>query len=465
VHVSLHLNTNIFSGVFIVLAVLIILIISGCGGGGGGGGGNPVPLSGVWIWISGEKNVDQPGNYGTMNVAATTNVPGGRRGSVSITTQSGNLWLFGGDGQFAFRNDLWKFDGDNWTWVSGATTGNQPGSYGTKGIADVSNGPGARAYAIGWIDTGGNLWFFGGHGRDSTNSTGLLNDLWKFDGNNWTWVSGANTINQLGSYGTKGIADSANVPSARENAVSWADLSGNLWLFGGRGIDSAGTTGFLNDLWKFDGNNWTWVSGANTISQPGTYGTKGVADAANVPSARINAVSWVDSGINFYLFGGLSFAPGAGGHLNDLWKFDGSNWAWISGSNTANQLGNYGTKGATDSANVPGSRDGAISWIDQSDIVWLFGGDGRDSAGSSGFLNDLWKFDGNNWTWVSGANTISQIGNYGTKGVAAADNVPGSRVKSSSWIAGDGKLCLFGGFGYGASSLLGSLNDIWCYQQ
>jgi hypothetical protein len=27
---------------------------------------------------------------------------------------------------------------------------------------------------------------------------------------------------------------------------------GNLWHFGGEGIDGYGTTGQLNDLWKFD---------------------------------------------------------------------------------------------------------------------------------------------------------------------------------------------------------------------
>ena len=31
---------------------------------------------------------------------------------------------------------------------------------------------------------------------------------------------------------------------------------------------------------------WTWVSGSNTNAKPGTYGTKGVPDAANVPGAH-----------------------------------------------------------------------------------------------------------------------------------------------------------------------------------
>ena len=35
--------------------------------------------------------------------------------------------------------------------------------------------------------------------------------------------------------------------------------TGNVWLFGGSGYDSAGTFGRLNDLWKVEGNNWAWI--------------------------------------------------------------------------------------------------------------------------------------------------------------------------------------------------------------
>ena len=51
--------------------------------------------------------------------------------------------------------------------------------------------------------------------------------------------------------------------------------SGNLWLFGGEGLDSAGTpNGILNDLWvyKISTNQWTWVAGSATANQTGEYG-------------------------------------------------------------------------------------------------------------------------------------------------------------------------------------------------
>ena len=139
----------------------------------------------------------------------------------------------------------------DWTWVSGANTINQPGSYGTQGVAAAANVPGARSSAVSWTDANGNLWLFGGSGYDSAGTLGTLNDLWKFDGTHWTWVSGANTVNQSGSYGTQGVAAAANVPGARSSAVSWSNANGNLWLFGGGGYDSAGGRGNLNDLWHF----------------------------------------------------------------------------------------------------------------------------------------------------------------------------------------------------------------------
>ena len=101
-------------------------------------------------------------------------------------------------------------------------------------------------------------------------------------------MSGSNTINQPGVYGTKGVPAAANVPGARNDSISWTDSAGNFWLFGGLGFGSTTSSGRLNDLWRYDPvtNQWTWVSGANTINQPGVYGTKGVPAAANVPGGR-----------------------------------------------------------------------------------------------------------------------------------------------------------------------------------
>ena len=279
----------------------------------------------------------------------------------------------------------------------------------------------------------------------------------------WTWVSGSSSGNQSGVYGTQGSPASANVPGARNGSVSWIDGGGNLWLFGGAGHDVAGTLGFLNDLWRFDGTNWTWVSGSSSVDQAGVYGTLGSPDPANVPGARVVGVSWMDVSGNLWLFGGAGFdVAGTVDGLNDLWRFDGTNWTWVSGSSSPNQAGIYGNQGSPDPANVPGARGASgVSWIDGSGNLWLFGGFGRDGGGIERSLNDLWRFDGTNWTWISGSSSGNQAGVYGTPGSPDPANVPGARFESVSWIDGSGNLWLFGGVGYDIVGGQTRLNDLW----
>jgi N-acetylneuraminic acid mutarotase len=348
-----------------------------------------------------------------------------------------------------------------WTWMSGSTVPNQNGVYGTEGTPDPANVPGSRSNAVSWTDASGNFWLFGGWGYPESGGTDHLNDLWKCDGTNWTWMSGSNATYQNGVYGTKGTSDPANVPGSRNAAVSWTDASGNLWLFGGSGYAASGS-GRLNDLWTWDGTNWTWMSGSNMSNQNGVYGTKGMPDPANVPGSRYAAVSWIDSSGSLWLFGGYGLdVIGSSNYLNDLWTWDGTNWTWMSGSNVINQNGVYGSEGTPDPANVPGSRYLAVSWTDSSGKFWLFGGQGFPASGSIGYLNDLWRWDGSDWSWMSGSDKIDQNGVYGTKGTPDPANVPGSRSNAVSWTDSSGSMWLFGGYGYPASGSYAYLNDLW----
>ena len=364
-----------------------------------------------------------------------------------------------------------------WTWVAGSDTVNQYATYGTRGTASASNIPGARSHGVSWIDSSGNLWLFGGQGYDGSGSTGLLNDLWKYDPatGEWTWFSGSDTINNAGVYGTLGTASDTNVPGARDSCVSWIDSSDNLWLFGGNGFDSTGTSGYLNDLWRFDpaaGSNgqWTWVCGSDTVEQLGSYGTLGTPGDTNVPGTRVNATGWIDSSDNFWLFGGGGMGSADKGLLNDLWKFDpaaGSNgqWTWVSGSTAIDQSGVYGTQGSGSAWNVPGSRRYSQSWIDSADTLWLFGGFAYDSTGTTGYMNDLWRYEQGTgqWVWVSGSDVCNQYGTYGIQGTGETLNLPGARRASLSWIDSSESLWLFGGYGYTNASSSGCLNDLWMF--
>jgi N-acetylneuraminic acid mutarotase len=446
-------------------------------------------IANEWTWINGSSTVGALGVYGTLGVPSASDVPGSRYGASSRIDSNGTFWLFGGygyasTGSLDSLNDLWMFSPitGNWTWVSGSSTVSAPAVYGSQGVPATTNVPGARMYSISWIDKNNKLWLFGGEGVGSNNVSGFLDDLWEFDpiAKTWTWVSGNSASGTPGIYGTQGDPSVGNVPGSRYRAVSWIDSKGNLWLFGGDGEDSTGFYGQLNDLWEYSpsANTWTWVSGGNTANKDGVYGTEGIPATTNVPGSRRQAASWIDGSDNLWLFGGSGWnASGSSGGapLNDLWEFNptAKTWTWISGSstlytpnNTYSAIGVYGTEGAAAAGNTPGGRTNPVSWIDSSNNLWLFGGNGFDSTTTVGELNDLWQFNPSTteWTWVSGSNTANAIGAYGAQNVPTATNVPGSRDYPVGWIDNGGNLWLFGGEGYGSTKTFNLLNDLWRYQ-
>jgi hypothetical protein len=423
-----------------------------------------------WVWMKGDNNTDQFGQYGNLNTTSVTSKPGGRVFSSTWKDNSGNLWLFGGMGhgssEFGYLNDLWKFniESNNWTWVKGDSSINAFSIYGTKGNANSANKPGSASSPVTWTDANGTLWLFGGFGY-TDNNFGFLNTLWKFNPgtNQWTWVNGGKIIDQPGVYGTMGTESNTNRPGARYGGSTWIDGSGNLWMFGGYGYDGV-DVGMLNDIWKYNpiNNRWTWIGGDKTVNKPGVYGTKTVASASNKPGGRYVASTWSD-GTYLWLFGGYGYVADEASPLNDLWRFNMNTkqWTWMSGDQAINEPAVYGIKGTASPENKPGSRYVCSSWMDKNNELWLFGGYGND-AENTGYLNDFWKYSPatNEWVWVKGDSSVDQFGIYGTQGTAAAANKSGARNASVSWADTDGNLWLFGGYGYDDSAS-GSLNDLW----
>jgi N-acetylneuraminic acid mutarotase len=459
------------------------LLFSGCGGGDssyGGGGGPPATysiggritgLTAAGLVLANGSDTLSPAAGATSFMFASA-LASGSNYAVTVKTQPKNemCQIANGSGQVgsaAVTNVMVTCTRVlDWGWLSGSSTVKAKGVYGTRGVAAAGNVPGARNGSFSWTDYMGHLWLFGGTGYDSAGTQALLNDLWRYSAGTrqWTWVSGSNTAGAKGVYGTRGVAASGNVPGARTSSVSWTDSAGNLWLFGGRAIDSTGASSYLNDVWRFSPSSgqWTWVGGSSTANAKGVYGTQGMAAPGNVPGAREGSVSWTDSAGNLWLFGGQGYnSAGNLGFLNDLWCYSRTGqWIWVNGSSTGSD-GVYGTQGMAAPGNVPGAREGSVSWTDSAGDLWLFGGLGYDSTGLWGFLNDLWRYspDTGQWTWMSGSSSlVYATGMYGTQGIAAQGNVPGGRVTSVSWTDSAGDLWLFGG-----REGFASRNDLWRY--
>lgn len=86
----------------------------------------------------------------------------------------------------------------------------------------------------------------------------------------WSWISGpsSNTI--------------ATSPSDRYSPTLWNHHQGNIFLYGGYGVD-----GPLNDLWTFNNTDYSW-SFIETVSRP---------------AARKDAATCIQ-GSSLYMFGG-----------------------------------------------------------------------------------------------------------------------------------------------------------------
>jgi N-acetylneuraminic acid mutarotase len=491
-------------------------------------GGTVTGLNGAGLVLQDNGGDNLTVSAGATSFTFATPLTGGSAYSVTVLTQPAgeNCTVTDGSGTVVTDVDASVVCVGEWSWMGGSSSvglnNGQAGVYGTLGNSSPTNIPGGREQSATWKDASGNTWLFGGNGYDSVGTLGQLNDLWKFDptmgtSGEWTWMSGSNIASlshvvtlpngEPGVYGTVGVAAPTNAPGGREQSVTWIDASGNLWIFGGLGIDSVGNPGYLNDLWEFNPNlgangEWTWMGGSTTappadqvvyqlFGQPGVYGTLGTPAPTSIPGGRYGAYAWTDALGNLWLYGGNGFdAAGANGYLNDLWEYtpgaNGTpgNWTWMGGNATvppspapwiqSAEPGVYGTLGTPDSANIPGGRSSGVTWADASGNLWLFGGLGADSAGNTGYLNDLWKYtpgrsgSAGEWTWMGGGNTIGvyggQPGVYGVLGISDSTSIPGARFSGATWVDPSGNLWLFGGQGYDwTGTTAGFLNDLWKY--
>ncbi len=402
---------------------------------------------GEWTWMKGSNTTNSPGSLGTQGISSPANDPRAVYEACEWTDLNGNFWLFGGRTNNYF-SDLFKYDPltNEWTWMKGPGIPSDPGVYGLQGVSSLGNYPPARGMGTAtWTDQQNNLWMFAG-----ASLLGGYNDLWKYDisTNEWTWMSGSNSVYQYGVYGTQGIPSIFNIPGSRwETTANWTDVNGDLWLFGG--YNQIGNINF-NDLWRYtiSTGEWTWMKGSFGVNQLGVYGAIGIEASANSPGARAAYSNWIDGSGNFWLFGGLFYDSVTS--FNDMWKYNVStnNWTWITGGNVGNEPGYFNQTCDTSILNAPQSRyESRAEWKDHRGNFWLF----------SGFFsgsNDLWMFcfASKQWIFINSA-----VQHWGIQGVSSPLNSPGTRPASNGWLDNNGNIYMYGG------ALSNYYNDVWRY--
>lgn len=359
-------------------------------------------ITNEWTWLAGSQNFGEPGIYGVQGVPDPANMPGSRRRMATAVDDNGNLWVFGGDGydvngDIGRLNDLWKYNpvSGEWTWMSGSTTRNAIGDYGTIDISVPSNQPPARYWAEMWY-TNDRVYLFGGI------TTGNKNDVWYFDTatDEWVWTNGTSGSNTAGVYGNLNVPAPSNQIGTRNSFDLIKTSNGDsIYVFGGFGNDVNGNPGVMNDMWLYvsSTNQWTWVNGSDERNAISNYGSTGIFGASNTPGAR-RYVSTANRGDSlFYLYGGFGKqATTTNTDLSELWAFDPSNnqWAFLEGSTFGPNAINYGTLDIPGPNVNPGARDYSEMFFGAPKNLLIFGGRNEgNTAKNDLFVKDYCELD------------------------------------------------------------------------
>lgn len=363
-----------------------------------------------------EDNSNTPKVEGLKDLGSDT-YPSPRSGAMTWKDNDGNFWLFGGTGtdmkkKVGAFNDLWKFDTKAriWQLVKGERFTEKQTPQTQKNIEKATNTPSGRRDAANWLDKDGNFWLYGGRSMDDFT---IYDDMWMFDvkKGNWILTSDNKRINAANKTDKKGEAKNTNAPGSRSGSATWTDGNGNLWLFGGLVLEkSKKTSGYYNDLWKYDTKTkiWVWVAGGKNPNSKQIKEVKknGVESTEDTPSGRYAAIGWVDkSGEKLWLYGGYGIdnKVQTTGGLSDMWFFNIKKnvWRWHSGPLTFYEKANQEISGLESPKATPGFRYGAVGWTDKSGDLWLFGGQSKFSKDTVVINNDLWKFNPKTERWTS----------------------------------------------------------------
>lgn len=165
--------------------------------------------------------------------------PLGRNGAAAWIS-SDTFYLFGGNTDPTFSSnlqqtsglasDLWKYlpSHNTWHFVAGPTETGQGSRLNGIATSYPSNVPGCRRGAASWVDIEGNLWLFGGAGKDtqpdsSHQTSKLLSDLWRFHVRlqQWAFMGGSQIGDLAGLYKAKHEHKHTSFPGSRTEMLVW----------------------------------------------------------------------------------------------------------------------------------------------------------------------------------------------------------------------------------------------------
>jgi len=258
-----------------------------------------------------------------------------------------NLYMFGGQtgSNTAGLDELWTYDGTDWTLQTASGTGPGPRS-GAVGAYDVARGKfvvfGGRASfpgnnltdtwewdaTNGWVQitttvTPDGRWlvghgtyvpgigvvFHGGNAQDATLTNYRSNETWAFTGTDWALLSNTG-------------------PTVQNCSMVYRDVQGDLLLHGGQ-YGSTGTTD--GETWRFDLGTGAWTQVVTTT----------------IPESNDNTPSPMFGHLCYYNpVTALTIVHGGGDNTsgNKTYQFDGSDWSEIT-------------------TNGPRCRNGGMHWV------------------------------------------------------------------------------------------------------
>ena len=105
----------------------------------------------------------------------------------------------------------------------------------------------------------------------------------------------------------------------------------------------------------------------------------------------------------------------------------------IGGSKEPNEMSQHGIRGRESPDFFPGNRVGSMSWIDNDENLWLFGGEQYNNRTKrTELVSDLWRYNIKRglWSFNAGEKEVNLQSNHGIMGRGTNETLPGSRYSS-----------------------------------